>query len=83
MDNKQPDDDQNKEEIISALNNCLPTGIKVYDVTEPVMKAGKIAQALFEINLYPETVDLDTLYNNFTEVLNQPEILVMKKTNQF
>ena len=63
MDIKLLDDDYNKEEIISALNNCLPSGIKVYDVTEPVMKAGKIAQALFEITLYPETVDLDTLYN--------------------
>ena len=82
MDIKLLDDDYNKEEIISALNNCLPSGIKVYDVTEPVMKAGKIAQALFEITLYPETVDLDTLYNNFTELLNQPEILVMKKTKK-
>lgn len=82
MDIKLLDDDYNKEEIISALNNCLPSGIKVYDVTEPVMKAGKIAQALFEINLYPETVDLDTLYNNFTELLNQSEILVMKKTKK-
>ena len=38
MDIKLLDDDYNKEEIISALNNCLPSGIKVYDVTEPVMK---------------------------------------------
>lgn len=30
----------------------------------------------------PETVNLDTLYNNFTELLNQPEILVMKKTKK-
>ena len=48
----------------------------------PLIIAGKIAQALFEITLYPETVDLDTLYSNFTELLNQPEILVMKKTKK-
>lgn len=82
MDIKLLDDDFNKEEIITALNNCLPNGLRVFDVTTPVMKAGKIAQGLFEIIIKDDTSDIDTLYNNFNELLNQDQILVMKKTKK-
>lgn len=82
MDIRLLDDDYNKEEVISALNNCLPSGIRVYDVTEPVMKAGKIEQGLFEIKIIDNTVSTDTLYDNFNSLLNMNEILVMKKTKK-
>lgn len=82
MDIKLLDDDFNEESIINSLNNCLPTGIRVYAVTTPVMKAGKIEQALFEIVIKDDTVDVDTLYKNFKDFLNQEEILVMKKTKK-
>ena len=62
MDIRLVEDSYNKDEIISALNACLPTGIRVYDVTEPVMKAGKIEKALFEIVIKDDTTDVDTLY---------------------
>ena len=82
MDIRLVEDSYNKDEIISALNACLPTGIRVYDVTEPVMKAGKIEKALFEIVIKDDTTDVDTLYKNFNDLLNDKEILVMKKTKK-
>ena len=82
MDMRLIDDEYNKNDIIASLNNCLPKGIRVFDLTEPVMKAGKIEQALFEIVIKDERADVDTLYNNFKNLLDQDEILVMKKTKK-
>lgn len=82
MDMRLIDDEYNKEDIISSLNNCLPKGIRVFDLTEPIMKAGKIEKALFEIVIKDEATDVDTLYNNFKNLLNENEILVMKKTKK-
>lgn len=82
MDIRLINDEYNKDEIIDALNNCLPKGIHVYDVTEPVMKAGKIDKGLFEIIVEDNTVDVDTLYKNFNDLLNDDQILVMKKTKK-
>ena len=42
-------EDMPKEEIIHRLNDALPKDIRVYDVTEPQMKPGKIAYADYEI----------------------------------
>lgn len=82
MDIRLLDDDYDKQSIIEALNSCLPSGVRVYDITEPVMKAGQIAQGLFEIALTDENTDNQTLKNQFTDMLNQDEILVMKKTKK-
>ena len=51
MDVKLEDESFPFEEIISRLNCCLPRGLRVFDVTEPVMKAGKIAFASFTIKI--------------------------------
>ena len=51
MDVKLEDESFPFEEIISRLNGCLPRGLRVFDVTEPVMKAGKIAFASFTIKI--------------------------------
>ena len=40
-------EDISDEELINNLNACLPQGIRVFAVTEPIMKAGKIAYARF------------------------------------
>ncbi len=82
MDMRLLDDEYNKVDIISKFNDCLPQGIRVFDITEPVMKAGKIVKALFEIVIKDENTDVDTLYNNFQELLSKKEILVMKKTKK-
>ncbi len=82
MDIRLIEDEYNKDEIISSLNDCLPSGIHVYDVTEPIMKAGKIDKGLFEIVIEDDTVDVDILFNNFKKLLQQECILVMKKTKK-
>ena len=51
MDVKLEDDNYSLEEIIPKLNDCLPRGIRVFDATEAVMKAGKVAFASFTIKL--------------------------------
>ena len=82
MDIRFMDDEYNKEEIITSLNSCLPQGIRVYDVTDPVMKAGKIDKALFEIKVKSDKDNVDTLYSNFNSLFNRDQILVMKKTKK-
>lgn len=82
MDIRLMDDQYNKEEIITSLNSCLPQGIRVYDVTDPVMKAGKIDKALFEIVIRSDKDNVDKLYSNFNSLFDRDQILVMKKTKK-
>ena len=44
-------EDISDEELINNLNACLPQGIRVFAVTEPIMKAGKIAYARFNMKI--------------------------------
>ena len=78
MDIKLLDDDYNKEEIISALNNCLPSGIKVYDVTEPVMKAGKITFAEFSIKLNCENTNTTVITEKLSNFFASDKIEIEK-----
>lgn len=63
MDVKLEDESFPFEEIISRLNGCLPRGLRVFDVTEPVMKAGKIAFASLQ-SRFPVTVKTPVQYAN-------------------
>ena len=56
MDVKLVDDDYSFEELITRMNACLPRGIQLFDVTEPIMKAGKIAYADFTALISGEKV---------------------------
>ena len=47
MDVKLEDDAFDIKTIPDRLNPCLPRGIRVFDATEVVMKAGKVAYASF------------------------------------
>ncbi len=72
-------EDVPKEELISRLNNGLPTDIRVYDVTEPQMKPGKITYADYEIHYNAQDRDVHTLAEQLNHLLQQDEILVQKK----
>ena len=67
MDVKLEDDDYSFKEIIDRLNACLPRGLRVFDVTEAVMKAGKIAFASFTIKL---------------SIINKPSSLVCRQLKE-
>lgn len=67
-----------KEDIIKKLNNCLPSGIDVYDVTDPVMKAGKIAFGKFDIKAASDSISLEELFKMFRNMFTFDKIEVEK-----
>ncbi|MCR5653199.1 MAG: TIGR03936 family radical SAM-associated protein [Ruminococcus sp.] len=70
------------DEIKEKLNSCLPEGLRVFDVAEPVMKAKEIAFASFRIRVTSDDVSPDELYRICDELLGRDEILVEKKTKK-
>lgn len=73
-------EDMPKEEIIHRLNDALPKDIRVYDVTEPQMKPGKIAYADYEIRYAADERDPRILKEELEALFAKDEILVEKKT---
>lgn len=82
MDVKLEDDDFPFEEIISRLNDCLPRGLRVFDVTEPVMKAGKIAFASFTIKISVDGENSHTVCEQLKELLASESIEIEKKSKK-
>ncbi len=82
MDVKLEDDDFPFEEIISRLNDCLPRGLRVFDVTEPVMKAGKIAFASFTIKISVDGENSHTVCERLKELLASENIEIEKKSKK-
>ena len=82
MDVKLEDDNYSFEEIIKKLNECLPRGIQVFDVTEPVMKAGKIAFAEFSINLSSESSNTTVIAEKLTKFLTLDKIEIEKRSKK-
>lgn len=66
--------------IIDGFNNALPDGIRVFAVTEPIMKPGKIAFADFEILLSSDDFSAEEIINMVNCTVNQEQILIDKKT---
>lgn len=82
MDVKLEDEGFPFEEIISRLNGCLPRGLRVFDVTKPVMKAGKIAFALFTIKISCDGENSRTVCEQLKELLTSESIEVEKKSKK-
>lgn len=82
MDIKLEDDNFSFEQIISGLNACLPRGLRVFDVTEPVMKAGKIAYADFTIKIGDEKTSSHTVCEQLKKLLALDSILIEKKSKK-
>lgn len=70
------------EDIRNNLNKCLPEGIRIYDVTEPVYKAKDITYASFTIKATCEGMGSDKLYSIFNDLFSKEEILIEKKTKK-
>lgn len=68
--------------IKEKLNESLPTGLRVYDVTEPEMKAKEIAYSVFNIRITSDSIPGDKLYEKIEELLNKEQVLVDKKTKK-
>ena len=82
MDVKLEDESFPFEEIISRLNDCLPRGLRVFDVTEPVMKAGKIAFASFTIKILCDGENSHTVCEQLKELLASDSIEIEKKSKK-
>lgn len=82
MDVKLEDDNYSFEEIISKLNACLPRGIQVFDVTEPVMKAGKITFAEFSIKLNCDKTNTTVLAEKLSRFLELDKIEIEKRSKK-
>lgn len=82
MDVKLEDDNYSFEEINSMLNACLPRGIQVFDVTEPVMKAGKIAYAEFSIKLNCDKTNTTVLAEKLSRFLELDKIEIEKRSKK-
>lgn len=82
MDVKFLEDDYPYEAAVTKINNCLPEGLTVYNITEPVMKPNDISYGLFEIKLTSEKCSSSDLFESADKILNQPVILVEKKSKK-
>jgi len=82
MDMRILDDDFKLIDIKNALNDCLPNGLEVIDVTYPVKKPGDISSAKFKMRLSSDDISAKELYAKLNELLDSNEILVDKKTKK-
>lgn len=82
MDIRLTQDDISEKEIIEKLNTHLPDGIRIFKVTEPVMKAGKIAYAKFNMKMTCDTIALEDLFMMFRKLFSQETIEIDKKNKK-
>ena len=82
MDVRLEDDDYSFIEIIDKLNACLPRGLRVFDVTEAVMKAGKVAFASFTIKLALENKPSSLICEQLNALLSRDSLEIEKKSKK-
>ncbi len=82
MDMRILDENLKLDVIKDELNLCLPHGITVFDVTEPVCKPGDIVSAKFKLRLSTDDISVEELYTKLQDLLNADGILVDKKTKK-
>lgn len=82
MDVKLEDEEFSFKEIIDRLNDCLPPGIRIFDVTEAQMKAGKVAYASFTMRVSCDAVSSSVVCDQIRALLNSEAITVEKKSKR-
>ena len=70
------------EEIILRLNQCLPRGLQIFKVTEPLMKAGKIAFANFTIKISDDKTSSAVICKQLSELFALDTIEIEKKSKK-
>ena len=82
MDVKLEDDNYPFENIVLKLNDCLPRGLRVFDATEVVMKAGKVAFANFTIKIGDDKSRSQTICSQLNELLSRDTIEIERKSKK-
>lgn len=80
MDVKLLDDDMPYDEIIEKMNAGLPLDIRIYEITELVMKPGEIAFSEYNISIEPS--DKEKFLAKVNSFLAKDEIIVNKKSKK-
>ena len=73
-------DEISDEKLIADFNACMPAGVRAFSVTEPIMKAGKIAYARFNIKISSDDMNSRKVYEELTKLLSSKEIMIEKRT---
>ena len=73
-------DEISDEKLIADFNACMPAGVRAFTVTEPIMKAGKIAYARFNIKISSDDMNSRKVYEELTKLLSSKEIMIEKRT---
>lgn len=68
------------QEVKDRLNAAMPAGLRVHDVRIPKHAAADIGSALYRVEL--QTADAHALAQQWEAFLQQPEIMVEKKTKR-
>ncbi|MBQ1621475.1 MAG: DUF2344 domain-containing protein, partial [Selenomonas sp.] len=79
MDVKLEDDSFDIRTIPDRLNSCLPRGIRVFDATEVIMKAGKVAYASFTIRVSADRLSSSVVTAQLRDLLGRESIEIEKK----
>ena len=82
MDVKLEDDNFLLSDIPDRLNACLPRGIRVFDATEAVMKAGKVAYASFTLLIGNPIIATGKIATQLRELLDSEKIEIEKKSKK-
>lgn len=80
MDFNINDDNMSFDEIRDRLNAVMPDGMRIISVAEQVKKITAITKAEYSFSLVAD--DMQSLYSSVQELLNQPEIMIDKKTKK-
>ena len=82
MDVKLEDDSFDIRTIPDRLNSCLPRGIRVFDATEVIMKAGKVAYASFTIRVSADRLSSSVVTAQLRDLLGRESIEIEKKSKK-
>ena len=82
MDVKLEDDSFDIRTIPDRLNSCLPRGIRVFDATEVIMKAGKVAYASFTIRVSADRLSSSVVTAQLRDLLGRDSIEIEKKSKK-
>lgn len=70
------------ETIVSRLNDCLPRGVRVFRVTDAVMKAGKVAFASFTVRVSRDRTPSSVVCAQLRALLERETIEIEKKSKK-
>ena len=76
------EDEISWEAILEKMNPCMPDGITVFDVTDPVMKPGVIAFGQYRIELFCGETTPEALLETVKGQLEKKELIIEKRSKK-